>query len=362
MGAMRKLLWLSVLFVALCACAQSEMVEGGSSETHFLSTCHDGCDEGFSCVCGLCTEACEEGGDSCDGLPGAASCQAAASSSCSTPRVCDVECDQAADCAALSARHTCDVGRCRAPNPAIDSTSDTQCYPEHALRELFKGQPYTDCSPTDDDESTERAWCVNEKLAARASFAIVWRSASIDSAAADGYVGVAGEDGEYTVYKLHYDSFGFTTNDDPYPRMVGWDPCSTFGVDPTGSPSLPGCFSCPTVERPMCGCTLVDGEPTTQCTVLTGSDSSSLLIGKRCITDDDCKLQGSSSGLECHASIGGGVSICTRACNSGCPTGIECAQAAQFSGLLCMRPCTTNADCPLGGECTVETTDASYCE
>lgn len=85
--------------------------QGGSGETHFLAYCADGtsCGDGLECVCGVCTERCDDDG-SCRAHSDAATCQP---SDCSAQRTCDVECGRDQDCAGLGAGYACDTGRCR---------------------------------------------------------------------------------------------------------------------------------------------------------------------------------------------------------------------------------------------------------
>lgn len=110
---MRNVLSLSFACMALTACAKTTASSGGSSETHFLALCNATCGDGFSCLCGVCTEACDSN-RACDALPAGASCQATVDG-CGTPKICDVGCSDDGDCTALGASHACDGGRCRAP-------------------------------------------------------------------------------------------------------------------------------------------------------------------------------------------------------------------------------------------------------
>jgi hypothetical protein len=89
------------------------------SETHFLSLCASSCEEGLTCVCGVCTRACEEASD-CSELSDEASCVAPTASdkrACGRvlpATVCEAECSAQSDCAAVGPDHRCDEGVCRA--------------------------------------------------------------------------------------------------------------------------------------------------------------------------------------------------------------------------------------------------------
>lgn len=248
-----------VALLALSACAKSN-TQAGSSETHFLALCNASCDDGFSCLCGVCTETCT-GDETCSALDGNATCRPSADA-CDVAQVCDVPCSDDADCAAIGAQHSCEGGRCRAP--LVMATNDAGAPPDQlgcgALDCVIDGI----CYPN--GETTEDGCCTCE-------------------------------DGSYSC------------------------------IEPGWCPSWP-------------------------------------LLGKRCTADDDCK-SGAESGLSCHASVSeSSINICARDCNFGCPTGTECTHVEDYSGELCMRTCTSNADCnievfgePLGSECR-----AGYCQ
>jgi hypothetical protein len=103
--------------IAGLACSDTHATDI-NGETHFLKLCRtDGaaCGNGLSCLCGVCTRACEAITD----------CSAHASAECVEPlscaaedpvRRCDVRCGTDADCRALSSAHRCQSGFCRAPS------------------------------------------------------------------------------------------------------------------------------------------------------------------------------------------------------------------------------------------------------
>ena len=91
------------------------------TETHFLRSCLSSCDEGLSCVCGVCTVPCSGDGEcakhgassTCMSTPAACDSKAA--------RACDVECTADRECRTLGARYTCSDGRCRGAADTADS-------------------------------------------------------------------------------------------------------------------------------------------------------------------------------------------------------------------------------------------------
>jgi hypothetical protein len=92
---------------------------GGNRETHFLSYCHGSCSDGLSCVCGVCTKACE-GAATCQAIFDRARCVAPTSSACerSAPElVCDVPCHADRDCSSIGDGYACNHGACRQGTP-----------------------------------------------------------------------------------------------------------------------------------------------------------------------------------------------------------------------------------------------------
>jgi hypothetical protein len=119
--AMRWLLsFVLLLGHALGGCSSSDP-GGTDGETHFLKSCSladDDCADGLSCLCGVCTQSCEDEA-ACAEFPGAR-CVARGASSCSdvaAALVCDVECRGDADCRDVSAFHVCSQGACRTEAP-----------------------------------------------------------------------------------------------------------------------------------------------------------------------------------------------------------------------------------------------------
>lgn len=107
---------LALLSVVSCGRARSDPTGG---ETHFLTRCAPGsteCGAGLSCVCGVCTLACDARA-ACQGLPDAACVASSSSGACAESEAaghCDVACIADDDCAVLSPSHLCESGACRA--------------------------------------------------------------------------------------------------------------------------------------------------------------------------------------------------------------------------------------------------------
>ena len=109
--------WLVWVGCALAACGGAAGVSS-NSETHFLGFCNDGdCDDGLSCICGVCTVLCDPAA-SCGALDPDAICTEPSSAACgddTEPSVCDVDCDDDGECASLGAGYRCQAGVCRLP-------------------------------------------------------------------------------------------------------------------------------------------------------------------------------------------------------------------------------------------------------
>ncbi|HEY3496588.1 MAG TPA: hypothetical protein VGK73_17940 [Polyangiaceae bacterium] len=117
-------LWLS-------GCESGATVKELGSETHFLASCVDGCEDGLTCLCGVCTKVC--GADAtCGALAEGASCVG------SQPRIadgtcedegagafCDYRCSTDADCGGFPFEAHCDAGYCRSGSAPLCERSDT---------------------------------------------------------------------------------------------------------------------------------------------------------------------------------------------------------------------------------------------
>jgi hypothetical protein len=406
MGTLRNLGLLTVALLALGACAKSNTM-GGSSETHFLALCDDSsCGEGLSCVCGVCTVICGDN-DRCDELNGAASCRTPTpSSSCDADSVCDVECDEDADCSALGDQHTCEAHRCRAPMLATGSAGESgssgassldgggagaggvggssppaACTSAYPINELLQGASYEDCSPEVVGQSpTDVASCVNAAQEAERPFVVHWPVQGIDSALEDGFVGVADE-ADYTVYTLHYDSAGFVS--DAYPDDVwiaAWSPCDGFGAAVTCD-ALEDCFDCAqSGQLPECGCSMDGDEPITECHVATGSTSpmdTDACAANGCRIDGVCYPDGQTTEdgcCTCEAGQGSCIEPgwcpswpligkrCTvdDECKEIAESGLQCHAAIGSDKNICTRSC--NFGCPTGTECAhVEAFSGQLC-
>jgi len=99
-----------LLLAVVSACSKTTSPSAGS-QTHFLTSCESSCPAPYDCTCGVCTQACTRD-ETCEALAGGAQCLAP-EAECGEASTCDVECQRDADCASLSAMHTCSDGRCR---------------------------------------------------------------------------------------------------------------------------------------------------------------------------------------------------------------------------------------------------------
>jgi hypothetical protein len=90
------------------------MVHGGNAggESHFLGYCDSDCRSGLSCISGVCTRSCLVEEPDCDDLHERAVCTNE-SIEPGNVAVCDVACDEAADCSGLGSTFRCDDGYCR---------------------------------------------------------------------------------------------------------------------------------------------------------------------------------------------------------------------------------------------------------
>lgn len=121
--SIRVIKWRTVLFllfvgpIVASGCAKS-IVGGSDGESHFLVACASGCKNGYSCICGVCTESC--GADkSCAELAPTALCvevqtaQQCRSGDDDVFGFCDVTCESSEDCSVLGADYACRAGFCR---------------------------------------------------------------------------------------------------------------------------------------------------------------------------------------------------------------------------------------------------------
>lgn len=118
--------WVRALPVLLAlgffaSCRSEESGPRTGSETHFLSWCssNGSCEDGFECVCGVCTAACSLSSQ-CEELGSSAECVALrdkpADQTCSEApagATCEVACDGDSDCFVLPGEPRCDRGFCR---------------------------------------------------------------------------------------------------------------------------------------------------------------------------------------------------------------------------------------------------------
>jgi hypothetical protein len=105
-------------FVGACGSKTDQQVLGG--ESHFLSDCGSGCENGLECIGGVCTKQCGERSD-CAGLDSDAECTRAGELG---DRVCDVACERDDDCSDIGDEHACAMGFCRSDGSGNDDDSE----------------------------------------------------------------------------------------------------------------------------------------------------------------------------------------------------------------------------------------------
>jgi len=116
---LKSVRWLAVVVGGLLyAGACGEIGPSIGSETNFLSSCDATCDEGLTCLCGVCTQPCSES-DECTALGSGTECTAEIEPPpdrvCPQEETafCDRPCSADADCASLGAAFRCQNRRCR---------------------------------------------------------------------------------------------------------------------------------------------------------------------------------------------------------------------------------------------------------
>lgn len=117
-GRIRRSKWsYAFAWLALAACGGAVGKPSVGGESHFLRHCGDGCGPGLECVADICTRGCRVDGGDCSDLAADARCTNE-SLEPGELAVCDVACEDAADCHGLGADFTCDSGYCRGPAPS----------------------------------------------------------------------------------------------------------------------------------------------------------------------------------------------------------------------------------------------------
>jgi hypothetical protein len=424
MMAMRTVLQLSFACAAclvLAACAQTKTKSGGSSETHFLALCNASCADGLSCLCGVCTEACDSN-SACDALPGAASCEATADG-CGTPKICDVECSDDGDCAPLGASHTCDDGHCRAPatddptdgddagpgdaggtggggaggsggtggvlasgtggggtggggtGGAGDGIPDVRaCSGEDVLSDylLGEGQAYSVCSGG--QTAVQCAQAIKNVLDDDRAFFVSWgvyvqASPTRGSGYREGFFSVPSSGG-LKVYKFYQPIEGFTGEFHPDEEWhLSWTECTDFTVN-AACTTLADCFECAVTGEQECGCN--DEALDVGCTGFSGYNPRDLCEAPNaCLIDSICYPSGETTEDGCcscengyyacneEAGCSGPRSISKRCTDrDDCSAGLECRTDIQGAqGGVCTRDC--NYGCPTGTLCASYVRDSS---
>ena len=132
-SAKSKLVWLWLAhacagygaFNLTAGCGEVREDGGTDSNTHWLEPCRRDADCGeLACVCGQCTQPCENDG-ACGVLPGASCALANACAPSNDAPSCVAECVRDADCAAVREGLECADGQCRPrPEPGGSGGSD----------------------------------------------------------------------------------------------------------------------------------------------------------------------------------------------------------------------------------------------
>jgi len=126
-----RLAALSLTLLLLALACQDASADPVGGETHFLSVCDasapaDTCGEGLTCLCDVCTVACDAA-HACPALAGVACVGTGAACSAAPAGVCDMSCVDDSDCLALSGAHVCEQGVCRAGGPTGSSVDALEC-------------------------------------------------------------------------------------------------------------------------------------------------------------------------------------------------------------------------------------------
>ena len=108
-----------LLFLITLASGCAKTIDGGSDgESHFLSSCDAECEQGYSCICGVCTEGCDDDARCSDLAPTALCVEVKAAKGCSSNNddvfgFCDVACKSSQECSVLGSGYGCSAGFCR---------------------------------------------------------------------------------------------------------------------------------------------------------------------------------------------------------------------------------------------------------
>ena len=100
--------WLALAFVAY-GCNSDMSVSRNTGESHFLDYCDSSCGDGLDCISGVCTRGCLVAENGCGDLAVEATCTDQ-SIEPGKVAVCDVECNDDADCEGIADGHRCDAG------------------------------------------------------------------------------------------------------------------------------------------------------------------------------------------------------------------------------------------------------------
>lgn len=147
------------LALAWASCAKTTEHEGIGTNTNWLQTCkaQDDCDDGESCVCGVCTIDCQNS-DECSALHEATQCEPVQRGLCggqsASTSACLQGCSDSGDCTAVE-NGRCVSGLC-VPGPPLtaECTIHSDCYNSPISREQGRCGPEVACI-----DGVCDAWC-----------------------------------------------------------------------------------------------------------------------------------------------------------------------------------------------------------
>jgi len=148
------------------ACGGKSTAPNIGSESHFLAHCDATCDDGLSCIGGICTRSCLTAVTGCSDLGSTATCTNQ-SVEPGQVAVCDVSCASGGDCQSLGAGYGCEGGFCRHSPDAVSTgnTPDVDCRPVGRY-EVGKEGGYLPCCAGLTQLATQSEATVNNEVRA----------------------------------------------------------------------------------------------------------------------------------------------------------------------------------------------------
>lgn len=118
-AALQGLPCVLIALAVATGCKSSSPEPQTGSETNFLEHCDVTCDEGMTCLCGVCTKACT-GDNDCAAFGSGVECvsvvtrpDSGTTGSCQQGATCDKSCLSTSNCASLGPEYQCETGFCR---------------------------------------------------------------------------------------------------------------------------------------------------------------------------------------------------------------------------------------------------------